>query len=193
VSSTETQASKPNGHDRGVIARIPPPARQALGKIARAPRDAIESFSRAPGMTLPIGRNRIVLHTDRVRAIPALTPTLSGMIGMTAIGLGFAGLFFPGAVKRALGVRAPDGVVRSVFGLREMWSGYSLVGDPTRSGVLWARAAGDVFDVAALKALDRPGNPRRGAARLALGFVLAVTALDVVAAVRMSAVRRTCE
>jgi hypothetical protein len=59
--------------------------------------------------------------------------------------------------------------------------------------VLWARVAGDVFDIAALKALDSPKNPKRGNARLALGLVLAISALDVVAAVRMSGVRRNCE
>jgi hypothetical protein len=53
--------------------------------------------------------------------------------------------------------------------------------------------AGDVFDIAALKALDRPANVKRGNARLALGFVLAVTALDVVTAVRMSTVQRNCD
>jgi hypothetical protein len=50
-----------------------------------------------------------------------------------------------------------------------------------------------VFDIALLRSLNRPGNPKRGNARLALGVVLAVTALDVVAAVRMTNVKRNCE
>jgi hypothetical protein len=41
--------------------------------------------------------------------------------------------------------------------------------------------------------LTKPSNPKRGAARLALGVVLAITAVDVIAAVRMSAVKRNCE
>jgi hypothetical protein len=141
---------------------------------------------------LPKGK-RLHLQTDRVRAVPAVTPTISGTIGQTAIGLGVAGLFFPKAVKRMLGIQAPAPVVQALFGLREMWSGYSLVGDPTKSEVLWARVAGDVFDIVALKALDRPSNPQRGNVKAALGFVLAVTVLDVVTATRMTNVKRTCD
>jgi hypothetical protein len=192
VTLAETYTPKPNGHG-GIFAKIPQPSRETVERLTRKPKEAIEKFSRAPSMTIPMGKNRIELQTDRVRAAPALTPTLSGMIGLTAMSLGIAGIFFPKAVKRALGVQAPTPVVQSVFGLREMWSGYSLVGDPTRTDVLWARVGGDMFDIAALRSLDRPNNPQRGNARLALGFVLAVTALDVVTAVRMSTVKRTCE
>ena len=69
----------------------------------------------------------------------------------------------------------------------------SLFSDPTRSGVLWARVACDVFDIAVLSALNRPSNPKQGNARLALGVVLAVTALDVITAARMTNVKRNCD
>ena len=49
---------------------------------------------------------------------------------------------------------------------------------------------GDAFDLAVLSKLTRRTNPKHGNARLALAVVLAVTALDVIAAVRMSNVRR---
>ena len=114
------------------------------------------------------------------------------MIGVTAIGLGMWGSLFPGSVKRTLGVRSSENAVRALFGVRELWSGYSLAGDPTRTGVLWARVAGDVFDIAALATLVRPSNPKRGAARVALGAVTAIAALDLVTAVRMSTVQRNC-
>jgi hypothetical protein len=132
------------------------------------------------------------LSTDRVRAAPAISPNLSMMIGMTAIGLGVVGVFFPKAVKRGLGITAPTPVVQSLFGLREMWSGYSLAGDPTRTDVLWARVGGDIFDIAVLNGLNNPTNPKRGNAKAALGFVIATTALDVITAVRMSTVQRNC-
>jgi hypothetical protein len=183
VSLAETEMPKPNGH-AGVLSNLRP------SEKAKA---AFENFARAPKVTLPIGGKKAELATDRVRAAPALTPTLSGAIGLTAIGLGVAGLFFPKAVKRTLGVTAPTPVVQAAFGARELASGYILASDPTRSDVLWARVAGDVFDIACLKALDKPENPKRGNARAALGFVLAVTALDVVTAVRMSTVKRTCD
>jgi hypothetical protein len=128
-----------------------------------------------------------------VRAVPAISPTLSMNIGMTAIGLGLWGTLFPRHVARTLGITAPAPVVQSVFGLRELWTGFTLAGDPTKSQMLWTRVAGDVFDIAVLKGLDNHRNPQRGAARAALGFVLLVTALDVVTAVRMTNVKRTCD
>ena len=152
-----------------------------------------ENFLRSPHTVLRLpGQSPIKLATDRVRARPAVSPNLSFMIGVTAIGLGLWGTLFPGSVKRALGVRSPEGAVRAVFGARELWSGYSLAGDPTRIDVLWARVAADVFDIAALGALSGPGNPKRGNARLALGAVLAIAGLDLVTALRMSTVQRNC-
>jgi hypothetical protein len=79
-----------------------------------------------------------------------------------------------------------------VFGARELWSGFKLAEDPTRTGVLWTRVGADVFDIAALTMLSNPANPKRGNARIALGAVFAITALDVLTAVRMSAVQRNC-
>ena len=59
--------------------------------------------------------------------------------------------------------------------------------------MLWTRVAGDIFDLAVLKSLDREDNPQRGAVKGALAFVAFVTALDAVAAVRMTNVKRNCE
>jgi hypothetical protein len=179
MTLAEHQTAKPNG--AGALAsKIPWPSRERLGRLTRAPSAALR---------LP-GGERMTVHTDRVRAAPAISPTLSMNIGVTAIALGFWGALFPGHVKRTLGIRAPKAVVQGVFGARELWTGYTLAGDPTKSGMLWARVAGDVFDIVALKSLDHPGNPKRGNARAALGFVLAVTALDAITAVRMTGVQR---
>jgi hypothetical protein len=152
-----------------------------------------DNFARAPTASLPLpGRGRITLATDRVRAKPALSPQLSFALGQNAVGLGIWGLLFPKSVNRLLGMNAHPTLVQAAFGAREMYTGVTLASDPTRADALWMRVAGDVFDIAVLKKLDRPDNPKRGAARLALGVVLAVTALDVVAAVRMTNVNRTC-
>lgn len=125
----------------------------------------------------------------RLRPHPADTG-LSRSIGATALGLGVWGALFPEHVKKTFGVPAPTPAVQLAFGARELATGFGLVSDPRRVELLWARVAGDVFDIAALGALDHPGNARRGAVRAALGFVLAVTALDVLAAVRLSRARR---
>jgi len=164
-----------------------------FSKLPDQATDAFERVARRPHPSMSLGKGKdIVIHTDRVRAKPALSPTLSMNIGVTAVGLGLWGSLFPGHVKKTLGIRSPEPVVQAVFGARELWSGFTLAGDPTKSEVLWARVAGDVLDIVALKALDNRRNPKRGTARAALGFVLAVTALDVITAMRMSNVKRNC-
>jgi hypothetical protein len=139
---------------------------------------------------LPGGKT-MTLATDRVRAAPAVSPQISFMLGQNAIGLGLWGLLAPGGVNRFLGLTNSPETTRMVFGAREMASGMALFSDPTKATALWARVAGDIFDIAVLSGLTRHSNPKRGNARLALGVVLAVTALDAVAAVRMTNVKRT--
>jgi len=138
---------------------------------------------------LPGGKT-MTLATDRVRAAPAVTPQVSFTLGQNAIGLGLWGLLAPKGVNRFLGLRNSAQTTQLLFGAREMATGMALFSDPTRTSALWARVAGDAFDIAVLRKLDAPTNPKRGNARLALGVVLAVTALDVIAAWRMSNVKR---
>lgn len=184
MTLAEHEISKPNG--RGMVGSV----RESISNFRDSAEDALQRFAQSPRVSVPMGKQKLQVHADRVRAKPALSPTLSMNLGMGAIALGLWGTLFPHHVKRTLGVAAPAPVVQGVFGARELWSGYSLAGDPTKSGVLWARVAGDAFDILALRTLDRPSNPRRGTVRVALGVVLAVTALDVLTAARMSAVQR---
>jgi hypothetical protein len=132
----------------------------------------------------------MTLSTDRVRATPAVTPQLSFVLGQNAIGLGLWGLLAPKGVNRFLGLRCSPQATQALFGAREMATGMALFSDPTRASALWARVAGDAFDIAVLSRLTHRENPKQGNARLALGVVLVVTALDLVAAVRLSNVRR---
>lgn len=174
--------SKPNGHGG------------FLGNMKLPTRETFDNIARSPTVSLPVGKaKRAQLATDRVRAAPAITPTLSMMIGFSAIGLGMWGTLFPSSVKRLLGVRSPAPVVRTLFGARELYTGYTLAGDPTRTDVLWQRVGADVLDLAVLSSLNRETNPSRGGARLGLAFVLGVTALDLIAAVRLSTVKRNCD
>ena len=176
--------------DRPRTREAPPPK----GAPESSPEvSALDNFLRSPHTSVRLpGRRPVRLATDRVRAKPAVTPQLSMTIGMTAIGLGVWGALFPKSVKRAFGITAPTAVVMAAFGARELWSGFKLAEDPTRTHVLWSRVGADVFDIGVLMALTKPTNPKRGNARLALGAVLAITALDIVTAVRMSAVQRNC-
>lgn len=156
-------------------------------------REAFDDFARAPTARIPRpGKAPITLATDRVRARPAITPNLALMIGSTAVGLGLLGLAAPRGLGRFLGSKAGKGAFMTLFGLRELVSGYGVLSDPTKPGWLWFRLAGDAFDIVALKALDRPSNPKRGAVRFALGAVLAITALDAITGQRLTGVVRNC-
>ena len=147
----------------------------------------------APTRTFRLpGGKQMTLSTDRVRAAPAVSPQISMVLGQNALGLGIWGLLAPHSVNRFLGIRGSANTTRALFGARELATGMILASDPTKSSALWARVAGDVFDILVLRRLSRPDNPKRGNARLAMGVVLAITALDVVAAVRMTNVKRDC-
>lgn len=152
-----------------------------------AAQPAIPSPTRT--FRLPSGKT-MTLSTDRVRAAPAVSPQLSFVLGQNAIGLGLWGLLAPKGVNRFLGLQNSPQTTQLLFGAREMATGMALFSDPTRASALWARVAGDAFDIAVLSPLTRRGNLKHGNARLALGVVLAVTALDLIAAVRMSNVKR---
>ena len=154
-------------------------------------REGLGNLARSPGLSLPISRyGKIQVSTDRVRARPAVSPNLSMMIGATAIGLGVWGLLAPRSVARTFGSSASPAAVQALFGARELASGVTLAADPTKSAALWGRVVGDVFDICVLSALNRPSNPKRGAVTAGLAFVLAVTALDLITATRLSTVQR---
>jgi hypothetical protein len=148
----------------------------------------------APSRTFRLpGGKTMTLATDRVRAAPAVTPQISFVLGQNAIGLGLWGLLAPRGVNRFLGLGGSSQATRLLFGAREMATGVALFSDPTKAGALWARVAVDIFDIVVLRSLATHRNPRRRNAKLALGVVLAVTALDLVAAWRMTAAKRTCD
>lgn len=184
--SSQRRSDGPSPEGRPAEARSWSP--RAWGpRLLPAPR---RGSSPSRTFRLPGGK-KITLATDRVRARPAVTPQISFMLGQNAIGLGLLGLLIPRGLNRFLGITASEEVTRLAFGAREMASGVALFIDPTKASALWARVAGDAFDIAVLGSLSRPENPRRGNARIALGVVLAVTALDVLTAVRMTGVKRT--
>ena len=156
-----------------------------------APAGAQPAIVPSPTRTFRLpGGKTMTLSTDRVRAQPAVSPQIAFGLGQNAIGLGLWGLFAPKGVNRFLGLQNSPQTTQLLFGAREMATGMALFSDPTRSSALWARVAGDAFDIAVLSKLNRADNPKRGNARLALGVVLAVTALDLIAAVRMTNVKR---
>ena len=173
LSSTEAETSA-NGRTW--------PGKQAFEKLAKS----------TPKMPLP-GKPAAGVHIDRVRAKPALAPTVSGSLGLFSIALGLAELLAPTTLRRELGLKhVPTTAVRTLYGLRELTAGWALVSDPTDYRWLWARVAGDVLDIATLKTGDTWANPKRGAVKVGLAAVYAITVVDVLTALRMSTVQRNC-
>ena len=107
-------------------------------------------------------------------------------LGWFSISLGAAAVAAPRAVGWLSGLRSPA-VVRLV-GMRELAAGIGILTQRDRAPWLWSRVVGDAFDLTALAiALARRG--RRGRAAVALAAVAGVTALDVLAAVRLTGSR----
>lgn len=183
------------GRAKDALRRIREDAPEVLREAKARVVTPTAGLRKAPTVRLPLpGGKFATFATDRVRARPAMSSTLSGFIGLNAIALGFMGTFFPRRVADFLGVPASRGAVVALFGLRELVTGYALVSDPTRTPVLLARLAFDAVDVAILKsAADDPFNPKRENAEGALKAVLAIAALDLIAAVRLSTVKRNCD
>ena len=123
MSIAEQQPPKADGGLGGLLSKTPWPNERTFERMARAPSGRIP---------LP-GQEKIPFTTDRVRAKPAVSPSLSMNIGVTAVGLGLWGTLFPNSVKKFLGIQAPAPVVQAVFGARELWTGFTLAGDPTKS------------------------------------------------------------
>ncbi len=105
---------------------------------------------------------------------------------MFSVGLGVAELLAPRAVARTVGAEEspPNLAVVRAAGVRELSSGLGLLGGGNQAGWLRARVGGDVMDLALLGAAL--GSRRANRLRLAgaIGSVLGVTALDVLASQR---------
>lgn len=115
------------------------------------------------------------------------TTRLAQGLGWFSLGLGLAEIAAPGRLLGAIGV--DDGgrsrsTVRAL-GARELASGLGILTMPRRPATLWSRVAGDAMDLALLGwALGSKATSRQ---RLlaAIGAVLGVAALDVIASRRL--------
>ncbi len=104
---------------------------------------------------------------------------LARALGWLSLGVGLAELVAPRALARFLGVKG-TGVLR-LYGLREVASGVGILTHAWSAPWVWSRVAGDLMDLASLGgALKR--SPKKAHVGIALGSVVATTALDVLCA-----------
>jgi uncharacterized membrane protein len=112
--------------------------------------------------------------------------SLERSLGWFSIGLGVAAVVAPRLVCWLSGTRSP--VLMRLVGTRELTAGIGILTQRDRGPWLWSRVVGDTFDLAALSvALARGG--RRGRTSFAITAVAGVTALDVLAALRLTGSR----
>lgn len=111
---------------------------------------------------------------------------LAKSLGWFGIGLGVLELVGAKRISRFLGVEGTgsEATIRA-FGAREIGAGVVTLSTEKKLG-LWMRVAGDGMDTAALLAA-MPASSRRGNVKFALFTVLGATALDLLAARRVSA------
>jgi hypothetical protein len=113
----------------------------------------------------------------------------AAFLGYFSVGLGLAELLIPRAVQRFVGVAEPRGgtaALTQAFGARELGAGIAILTSRDPAPAVWARVAGDALDIAALGVTLANGRNGRARTLFALGNVLAITALDVLTARRLS-------
>jgi len=124
------------------------------------------------------------------RARPGLpksgTKRLAKGLGWFSIGLGVSELLAPKAIAKISGVSNTHTALIRLYGLREIAAGIMIFSETNPATGVWSRVAGDALDLASLgKAFASP-RANKGRVAFATANVLAVTALDLIAASQLS-------
>ena len=107
-------------------------------------------------------------------------------LGWFSLALGTTELLAPKFIARISGVSENrTGLIR-LYGLREIASGIGIFAQKNPAGALWSRVAGDALDLTSLGIACTAPDANRGLITFATANVLAVTALDVIAARQLS-------
>jgi uncharacterized membrane protein len=107
-------------------------------------------------------------------------------LGWFSIGLGVSELLAPKAIAKISGVsNAHTGLIR-LYGLREIASGITIFSQENPAGGVWSRVAGDALDLASLGNAFTSPRANKGLIAFATANVLALTALDLIAARQLS-------
>jgi len=111
--------------------------------------------------------------------------TVACGLGWFSIGLGLAEVLAPRTLERVLGIKH-HGFLLRVMGLREIASGVGILTGRRPSGWLWARAGGDVIDIAALGMALNSDTAKPANIGLACAAVAGITVLDIRCAQELS-------
>jgi len=113
---------------------------------------------------------------------------LTAGLGWFSLGLGTAQLLAPRAVNWLAGIerRPRNQLLQRAVGVRELGAAAGIFSDPNPYPWVWARVAGDAMDLTMLTAALMNNKNKRFRVLLATASVVAVTAADVVAGVRLA-------
>lgn len=111
--------------------------------------------------------------------------SLAHGLGWFSIALGLAEVLAPRALTRGLGMEGSERLVQA-YGLRELATGFGILGAEQPAPWIWGRVGGDVLDIATLASGFDDRNPKKPNVAFALLSVLGVTALDIVCAQQLS-------
>ena len=107
-------------------------------------------------------------------------------LGWFSVGLGLTELLAPRAIARVSGVSNEHiGLIR-LYGLRELASGIAIFSQKRPTAGVWSRVAGDAIDLASLGTAFASPNAKRGRVAFATANVLAITAMDLIAAKQLT-------
>jgi uncharacterized membrane protein len=132
----------------------------------------------------PGARPSIIQDGDSMRENGSRSRSLERLargLGWFSIGLGLAQLVAPRRLARLIGV-PDDGETRAVLravGLREIVTGVGILTQRRPAGWLWARAGGDVMDLALLGSAFKSDHASRPKIAAAAAAVIGVMALDL--------------
>lgn len=186
--STESTAlgSQPRPETRPYSERFAPerPIARALGHVDRGERFALQRRIAAGLGCFSIGLGLVELLAPR---------TLGRLIGLSEGGNGWARYVRRPLPRSVSGLSSTEALLLRALGLREIVSGVGILTRPRPAGWLWSRVLGDAMDLSLLGlALSsrRSSSPRLIGATAA---VVGVTALDVLASVEFTRMRRAGE
>ncbi|MEV7328367.1 SRPBCC family protein [Micromonospora sp. NPDC093244] len=117
-----------------------------------------------------------------------VSTTLPRTLGLLSLALGVGALVAPGPLARLTGVDDSPAAraVLPAVGLRELGSAAGLLSRRRPAGWAWSRVAGDAMDLTLLgRALADRGGERRRRVALTTVAIAGITAVDMLAAVRL--------
>ncbi len=127
-------------------------------------------------------------HRTKTDGAEADGERLARALGLLSVGCGLTRILAPRGVARAVGLRDDERNRKTMlaFGLRETATGIGLLTRSRPASFAWGRVAGDVVDLAVLgNALASNRSDRRRIAA-AMAAVVGVTALDIIAGMKLS-------